>query len=197
MTRTIKRVCIYCASSQQIDSEYLNGAWQLGRELAEQNVTIVYGGGSTGMMGAVANGALSVGGTVIGILPHFMNDLEWGHQGLTELRLVDDMHERKRLMAESADAIIALPGGCGTFEELFEAITWKRLGLYFNPIILVNIRGFFDPCIELLTRCINERFMDERHGLMWTVVERPEQVVQAIQKAPEWDASARSFAALR
>jgi len=149
------------------------------------------------MMGAVANGALSVGGTVIGILPHFMNDLEWGHQGLTELRLVDDMHERKRLMAESADAIIALPGGCGTFEELFEAITWKRLGLYFNPIILVNIRGFFDPCIELLTRCINERFMDERHGLMWTVVERPEQVVQAIQKAPEWDASARSFAALR
>jgi uncharacterized protein (TIGR00730 family) len=145
-------------------------------------------------MGQLADGALAEGGKVIGILPRFMKDLEWGHQGLTELRIVQDLHERKRLMIEGADAVIALPGGCGTLEELFEAITWKRLGLYWNPIVMVNTCDFFRPALELLDRCIQERFMDPRHKAMWTVVRRPEEVISAIQSAPRWSADARGFA---
>src|ERR1019366_7007448 len=123
-------VCVYCASSNRSPEIYLDAAARLGRILAE--------------------GALEAGGKVIGVLPRFMDDLEWGHGALSELRIVADMHERKRVMLELSGAAIALPGGCGTLEELFEAITWKRLGLYFGPVVLVNVGGFFDPCIELL-----------------------------------------------
>ena len=191
---TIQRVCVYCASSRKSHPEYLEAANRLGRMLAQHLVTVVYGGGSLGSMGELANGALSEGGKVIGILPRFMNDLEWGHKSLTELRLVDDLHTRKRLMIEGVDAIIALPGGSGTLEELFEAITWKRLGLYLNPIVMVNTRGFFAPCVELLETCIRERFMDTRHSSMWMIVDKPEDVVHAIKSAPQWHASALNFA---
>ena len=162
--------------------------------LAAEGITIVYGGGSVGSMGALADAALAAGGRLVGILPRFMNDLEWGHKSLTELRLVDDMHHRKRLMIEEADAVVALPGGSGTFEELLEAITWKRLGLYVNPIVIVNVRGFYDPLRALLEGAIAERFMDERHRSMWTFVERPEDVLSAIAAAPDWSAEARAFA---
>ena len=128
------------------------------------------------------------------MLPRFMYDLEWGHPRLTELRLVGDLHERKRLMIEEVDAIVALPGGSGTLEELMEAITWKRLGLHGHPIVLVNVRGFFDPLIALLERCIAERFMDQRHRAMWTVVGSADAVVEAIRKAPPWGPDARRFA---
>lgn len=192
----VQSVCIYCASSRQCDPAYHQAAAQLGRELARNNVTIVYGGGLVGSMGALANAALEHGGRVIGILPQFMHELEWGHTSLTELRVVNDIHERKRLMISEVDAVVALPGGCGTLEELFEAITWKRLGLYSGPIVMVNTLGFFKPCIELLERCIEQRFMDPRHALMWSVVERPDQVLEAIRKAPPWKAENRSFAGL-
>lgn len=162
--------------------------------LAENGITIVYGGGSVGSMGALADAALGAGGQLIGILPKFMNDLEWGHKSLTELRLVDDMHHRKRMMIEESDAIVALPGGSGTFEELLEAITWKRLGLVVSPIVIVNVRGFYDPLRELLDRAIAEKFMDERHRQMWTFVNSPEEVLAAIRAAPEWSAEARAFA---
>ncbi len=145
-------------------------------------------------MGRLADAALREGGQVTGILPVFMDELEWGHGKLTELILVSDMHERKRAMIERADAVVALPGGCGTLEELFEAVAWKRLGLYLGPIALVNVRGFFDPCIGLLERCVADGFMDERHRSMWTVVDKPEDVIHALQNAPEWHANNRSFA---
>ena len=148
-------------------------------------------------MARLAEGALGAGGTAIGIMPRFMVELEWGHKQLTEMVMVDDMRERKRRMLEGADAVVALPGGCGTLEELFEAITWKRLGLYFGPIVLVNVNGFFDSCIELLSRCVDERFMDERHRAMWSVVTEPEAVVEAIHAAPAWTAAARNFAQVR
>ena len=147
-----------------------------------------------GSMGALADAALAAGGRLVGILPKFMNDLEWGHKSLTELRLVDDMHHRKRMMIEESDAIVALPGGSGTFEELLEAITWKRLGLVVSPIVIVNVRGFYDPLRELLDRAIAERFMDERHRQMWTFVDSPEDVLAAIRAAPEWSSDARAFA---
>jgi uncharacterized protein (TIGR00730 family) len=145
-------------------------------------------------MGVLADAALAAGGQLIGILPKFMNDLEWGHKSLTELRLVDDMHHRKRMMIEESDAVVALPGGSGTFEELLEAITWKRLGLYVGPIVIVNVRGFYDPLRQLLENAVTERFMDERHRQMWAFVDRPEDVLGAIRAAPEWSAAARTFA---
>src|SRR5262249_19594441 len=143
---------------------YREAAFRLGAVLAEERVGIVYGGGARGSMGALADGALSKGGRVVGILPRFMAELEWGHPGLTELELVEDMRVRKHMMLARSQAAIALPGGCGTLEELLEAITLKRLGLYLSPIVLVNTRGFFEPLLELLARAINENFMDQRHA---------------------------------
>lgn len=193
----IQSVCVYCSSSNQASAVYLDAAARLGRTLAENGITLVYGGSSLGSMGRLAAAALEAGGKVIGVLPRFMDELEWGHRALTELRVVDDMHERKRVMLELSDAAIALPGGCGTLEELLEAITWKRLGLYFGPVVLVNVNRFFDPCIELLNRCVDERFMDEKHRAMWSVAEDPESVMETLRSAAEWSRDARNFAALR
>jgi uncharacterized protein (TIGR00730 family) len=193
---SIQRVCVYCASSRQCDSRYHAAAEALGQELALSGVAIVYGGGSEGSMGHLADAALAHGGHVIGIIPRFMYELEWAHRNLSELRLVNDLHERKRAMISEVDAVIALPGGCGTLEELFEAITWKRLGLYGGPIVMVNTNGFFAPCLRLLESCIEQRFMDPRHGTMWSVVDEPHQVMSAIRQAPPWPAHNRSFAAL-
>src|SRR5262249_12534908 len=123
-------------------------------------------------------------------------ELEWGHPGLTELELVEDMRIRKHTMLARSQAAIALPGGCGTLEELLEAITLKRLGLYLNPIVLVNTRGFFDPLLELLEHAIREHFMDQRHARMWDVVAQPQQVPAALHGAAAWDAEARAFAAV-
>jgi hypothetical protein len=147
-------------------------------------------------MGALAEGALSEGGKVTGVIPDFMKQLEWAHGNLSELVVVDDIRTRKHLMLSDSDAVVALPGGSGTLEELFEAITLKRLGIYFRPIILVNTKRFFDPLIAVLQRCIDERFMDQRHAEMWTLVPRPEDVVPAILNAPQWDRDARKFAAV-
>ena len=192
----IESVCVYCASSRTSHPEYREVAFRLGAVLAGVGLEVVYGGGARGSMGALADGALSKGGRVVGVLPRFMADLEWGHPGLSELELVEDMRVRKHMMLTRSQGAIALPGGCGTLEELLEAITLKRLGLYLNPILLVNTRGFFDPLIELLARAIEERFMDERHARMWEVVAQPEEVPEALNRASKWDADARSFAAL-
>ncbi len=193
----INKVCVYCASSDYSDTVYLNAAYKLGEILAQESITVVYGGGSAGLMGKLAEGALSKKGTVVGIIPQFMYDLEWGHNGLTDLQIVDGMNERKELMRNGTDAAIALPGGSGTFEELFETITQKRLGVYLSPIIFVNINGFFDTCIDLLDRAISEKFMDERSRNMWTVVNDSSEVVNAIKNSPEWSSEARNFATLR
>lgn len=193
---TQRAVCVYCASSRTSHPQYRQAAFRLGEVLAERGLEIVYGGGARGSMGALADGALGRGGRVVGILPRFMADLEWGHPGLSELALVEDMRVRKHTMLTRSDAAIALPGGSGTLEELLEAITLKRLGLYLNPIVLVNTRDFFDPLLHLLNRAIEERFMDERHGRMWEVVAQPEEVPEALARAAIWGADAREFAAV-
>lgn len=192
----IKRVCVYCASSRQCDPAYHDAAARLGRAVARNKITLVYGGGSVGSMGHLADAALAEGGRVVGVLPRFMYDLEWGHRGLSELLIVNDLHERKRLMIDEVDAVIALPGGCGTLEELFEAITWKRLGLFSGAVVMVNTLGFFADCAALLESCIERRFMDQRHRAMWSLVERPEDVLDAIAAAPPWPAQNRIFAGL-
>jgi uncharacterized protein (TIGR00730 family) len=195
-TKTERSVCVYCASSRSAHADYRAAARRLGEVLAAERITIVYGGGAVGSMGALADGALAAGGQVIGILPRFMADLEWGHKGLTQLELVEDLRTRKHLMLARSDAAIALPGGSGTLEELLEAITLKRLGLYLNPIVLVNTRGFFAPLLELLERAVAEHFMDTRHLQMWQVVETADEVPAALARAPGWSAEARRFAAL-
>lgn len=181
MAGKVRKVCVFCASSRETGGVYLDAAADLGRLLARSGITVVSGGGSTGCMGALAEGALGAGGRVIGVLPRFMKDLEWAHPGLTELRLVEDLHVRKRIMAREADAFVALPGGSGTLEELIEAISWKRLGLYAHPIVMVNVANFFDPLVELLERAIGERFMDPHHRSMWRVVDGAEDVLEAIR----------------
>ena len=196
-TRTLEAsVCVYCASSRSAPAAYREAAGRLGAVLAEHNLAIIYGGGAVGSMGALADGALSRGGRVVGILPRFMAELEWGHRHLTELQLVEDLRTRKHAMLTMSQAAIALPGGSGTLEELLEAITLKRLGLYLNPILLVNTRGFFAPLLELLARSVQEHFMDQRHLMMWQVVDTPEEVPAALASAPPWSAGARSFAAV-
>ena len=194
MSHEIRRVCVYCASSKIADEAYRADARALGALLAGEGVEIVYGGGAVGSMGALADGALSAGGKVVGILPRFMDELEWGHKGLTKLEIVHSMHERKMAMLAEADGAIALPGGCGTYEELLEAITWKRLGIFNQPIVLLNTKGFYDALAHALERCVEERFMNERHREMWSVVPAPGDVLPALRSAPEWDDEARGFA---
>jgi hypothetical protein len=191
---SLRNVTVYCASSGASDPVYREAAHTLGRILAEAGLCVICGGGAVGSMGTLIDGALAAGGHVEGVLPRFMFDLEWAHARLSALHIVDDMHARKRLMVDRADAIVALPGGCGTLEELFEAITWKRLGLLFAPIVLCNTQGFFDPCVELLERCVSERFMAEKHRDIWRVVPRPEDVLECVRTFPAWPRTARTFA---
>lgn len=189
-----RAICVYCASSRQCDAEYHEAARRLGATLADSGYGIVYGGGGGGSMGALADGALARGGRVVGVLPRFMVELEWGHKRLSELHLVDDMRQRKHLMLEHSQGVVALPGGCGTLDELFDTMTLKRLGLYVHPIVIVNTRGFFDPLVELLSKAVSERFMAERHHDMWQVVSEPEEVPAAIRAAPAWTSEAQRFA---
>lgn len=191
------RICVYAASSQQTDAAYREAAFTLGHELARAGCSVVYGGGSAGSMGAIANGALAAGGEVIGILPRFMADLEWGHPGLTHLELVEDMRERKHKLLTDSDAVVALPGGCGTLEELFEAITLKRLGLYFNPIVLLNTKNFYAPLQGFMQQVISERFMNPEHAAMWSLVDTPEEVLPRIRATPKWREDAREYAVVR
>jgi hypothetical protein len=193
---SIRSVCVYCASSTRVDPVYFDAAERLGRVLARNSLTIVYGAGGVGSMGRLADGALAEGGRVIGVIPRFMKQLEWFHRGLSELRLVEDLHDRKRQLIAGADAVVALPGGSGTLDELLEAISLKRLGAFLGPIVLVNTRGFFNPCLELLERCIDQRFMDPRHRSIWQVVDEPEEVMDAFQAAPDWSSDALEFAAI-
>lgn len=195
-SRSGRGVCVYCASSRTSHPQYREAAYRLGAVLAEQGFSVIYGGGAVGSMGALADGALSRGGHVVGIMPRFMAELEWAHRGLAELEVVEDMRMRKHAMLTRSKAAIALPGGSGTLEELLEALTLKRLGLYLNPIVLVNTRGYFDSLVYLLSRAIEERFMDERHALMWEVVSEPEEVPAALMRAPAWGEGARAFAAV-
>lgn len=192
----INSVCVYSASSTKIDEVYFNAARQLGQLLAKRRVRLINGAGSIGLMRSVADAVLENGGEVTGVIPKFMVEQGWHHTGLSKLVEVESMHERKQLMADLSDAVIALPGGCGTLEELLEIITWKQLGLYLNPIVILNTNGFFDPLLDMLTRAIDENFMRRQHGEIWHVATTPEEAVELIYTVPVWDESIRKFAAI-
>lgn len=192
----INSVCVYSASSTKIDEVYFNAARQLGQLLAKRHIRLINGAGSIGLMRSLADAVLENGGEVTGVIPKFMVEQGWHHTGLSKLVEVESMHERKQLMADLSDAVIALPGGCGTLEELLEIITWKQLGLYLNPIVILNTNGFFDPLLDMLTRAIDENFMRRQHGEIWHVATTPEEAVELIYTVPVWDASIRKFAAI-
>ena len=192
----IERVCVFCASSHKVDPKYFDVAEKLALKFVENKITTVYGGGAVGLMGRLADVTMQNNGKVVGIIPQFMMEVEWGHQNITELIQVKDMHERKKKLIENIDAVVVLPGGSGTLEEVMEVITLKRLGKFTKPIIFVNTDGFYDGLFQLFDKMIEERFMREEHRNIWTSVDTPEEIISAIQSAPSWDESAIKIAAV-
>lgn len=190
----IKRVAVYAASSSQVSSEYIDAAAELGRTLAAEGIEIVYGAGKVGLMGALADAALDAGGKVTGVIPQFMVDNGWCREKLTNLIVTSDMHTRKEKIVSLADATIALPGGVGTLEELMEIITWKQLGLYADPIVILNTRGYFNPLKEMLERAVEEKFMREIHRNLWSIADTPRQAADLIRNTPQWDTAISKMA---
>ncbi len=190
----IKRVAVYAASSSQVSSEYIDAAAELGRTLAAEGIEIVYGAGKVGLMGALADAALDAGGKVTGVIPQFMVDNGWCREKLTNLIVTPDMHTRKEKIVSLADATIALPGGVGTLEELMEIITWKQLGLYANPIVILNTRGYFNPLKEMLERAVEEKFMRDIHRNLWSIADTPRHAADLIRNTPQWDTAISKMA---
>jgi uncharacterized protein (TIGR00730 family) len=183
----IKSVCIYCASSSNIDKVYFEAANRLAEILVDNNIKVIFGGGAVGLMGSVADTVLRLGGDITGIMPNFMKEIELQHKGVKDYMFVGGMHERKKKFLELSDALITLPGGCGTFEELMEAITLKRLGIINKPIIILNTKNYYEPLIQMLRNSIQEGFLKEDHNDLWSVVDLPEEILPAIKNAPSWD----------
>lgn len=180
---TIQSVCVYCGSSNHVDEVYKVTAHLVGTAIARQGLRLVYGGGLVGLMGIVANAALAAGGEVIGIIPEHIRTHEVQHTGLTELHVVDSMHTRKSLMAEKADAFVALPGGFGTLEELFEVLTWKQIGLHTKPIVIYNADDFWTPMLGMIDHIISKRFAPDNNRRLFSVINTPETMLAAIRMA--------------
>ncbi len=188
---SLTSVCVFCGASSGNNPVYREAAITLGRTLAQRKLTLVYGGGAVGLMGIVADAVLEAGGEVIGIIPHSLNDLEIGHKGLTRLEVVDGMHARKARMAELADAFIALPGGLGTLEELFEVWTWGQLGYHGKPLGLLEVNGFYSKLTGFLDHLVQENFVREQHREMLQVNESAGDLLDALDAwrptvLPKW-----------
>ncbi len=189
-------IAVYAASSTRLDAAYYEAARAIGHELARRGIGLVNGAGNMGLMAATADACLQDGGTVTGVIPTFMVEQDWHHKGLTRLIETADMHERKHTMAMLSDACIAMPGGCGTLEELMEVITWKQLGIYLKPIVILNLRGYYDHLLQQLEHGIEEHFMGERHRDIWRVATTATEAVELAVSTPLWDPSVRKFAAI-
>jgi hypothetical protein len=157
----LKRICVFCGSSSGVHPVYAQAAQAVGRLLWRRGIELVYGGGNVGLMGMLADACLAEGGRVIGVIPQALVDKEVAHLGLTELRVVSSMHERKAIMADLSDAFVALPGGYGTWEELFEMLTWSQLGIHQKPCGILNVNGYYDPLLELADKAVSEGFLRE------------------------------------
>ncbi len=175
-----RRVCVFCGSRSGAREIYRTEAARFGGVLAARGIGVVYGGSQIGVMGAVANAALEAGGEVIGVIPHGLAAKEVAHHGLTELRIVETMHERKAMMADLSDAFVALPGGCGTFDELFEVITWAQIGLHAKPIGVLDVEGYFQPLRALVASVVKEGFASPEHMDLLAFDDDPERLADAI-----------------
>lgn len=188
------KICVYCASSSKIDNCFFDATEKLAIEFVKENIEIVYGGGATGLMGKLADTIIEHGGKIKGIMPKFMNEVEWAHKGVTDFELTETMHERKAKFLVNIDGVVTLPGGSGTLEELLETISLKRLGLFTKPIVILNTNGYYDSLRQMLQNCVSENFMHEKHLDMWTFVDDPEQVIPALRNSTIWDKAAINFA---
>ena len=192
----IKSIAVYCASSNKVRASFVAAAERLGVLFAEAGKSLIYGDGGIGLMAAVARGALSAGGKVIGVIPQFMVDQGWNNPASTETIVTQTMHERKAIICEMSDAMVALPGAIGTFEELLECLTWKQLGLHHNPVVILNTDGYYDRLLACLDLMVEEQMMRPIHKEMFVVVNQPEEVIPAILNAKEWDPNTRRLAAI-
>lgn len=192
----IQNVCVYCASSTKIASVYFEAAARLGELIGQKKLTLMNGGGKFGLMAATTDAVRANGGEAIGIIPQFMVDHGWDYDKMSQLIVVKGMHERKQMMADRSDAVIALPGGCGTWDELMEIITWKQLGLYVGPIVILNINGYYDLLLAMFDKALKENFMGVRHADLWNVAQTPEEAIDLIYNTPLWDKTYSKFAAI-
>jgi uncharacterized protein (TIGR00730 family) len=176
----VKRVLVFCGSSPGLRPEYVEAATLLGRLLASRDLELVYGGASVGLMGAVADGVLEAGGSAIGVIPNRLVESEIAHAGLTKLHVVETMHDRKALMAELSDAVIALPGGTGTLDELFELFTWSQLGLHRKPLSVLDVAGYWQPLLAFLQHAVQERFLRAEHLATLIVSDVPEELLDRL-----------------
>jgi uncharacterized protein (TIGR00730 family) len=188
------KICVYCASSARVNKSYFEATEKLAKSFVKANIELVYGGGGIGLMGHLADTVIDNGGRIKGIMPKFMNEVEWAHKRVTDFEFTDTIHERKAKFLEDIDGLVTLAGGSGTLEELLEAITLKRLGQFTKPIIILNTNGFYDPLKQMLEKCVSENFMDERHLQMWTFVDEPEQVIDSIKNSTVWHKDSIKFA---
>jgi uncharacterized protein (TIGR00730 family) len=187
-------ICVFASSSSRIDNEYAIAASNLGKLLAEANLEVVYGGGGIGLMGKLADAVIENNGKITGVIPSFMLDEGWDHKSVNEMVITPDMGERKRKMFELADAIVALPGGVGTLEELTEAMTLKQLGLYQGPIIILNTLNFYKSFIDFMDHMVAGHFLRYEHKGMWEVAETVEDVMMMLAKKDGWHLNPRSIA---
>lgn len=194
--RKLSSVAVYCSSSNKVRTSYMDAAERLGVLLAEQHIRLVYGDGGIGLMAAVAYGALSRSGEVVGVIPQFMVEQGWNNPASTRTIVTRTMHERKAAICEMADAMVALPGGIGTFEELLECLTWKQLGLHSKPVVILNTDGYYDRLLACLDYMVSEQMMRPIHREMFTVVSQPEEVIPALLSIPEWDPQTRRLASI-
>jgi uncharacterized protein (TIGR00730 family) len=178
----MKSICVYCGSADNLRPEYLAAASQMGATIARNGLELWYGAGSTGLMGAVADGALQAGGQVVGVIPELFNTPRLAHMGLTRLEVVASMHERKDRLARAADAFVALPGGYGTFEELFEILTWSQIGLHQKPVGLLNVLGYFDPLLAMVEHARREGFIYAEHRALLLHADQPEALLAAVTR---------------
>jgi len=179
----MKRICVFCGSSQGSRPEYRVAAEELGAELVRRKIGLVYGGGNVGLMGVLADAVLRAGGKAVGVIPEHLMEREVGHKGLTKLHVVRSMHERKALMADLSDAFVALPGGFGTLEEFCEVVTWAQLGLHAKPCGILNVLGYYSPLLEMFDHAVQERFLKAENR---SLVLARDSVAELLQALEEW-----------
>lgn len=192
----MKNVCVYCASSSKTDSIYQEAATELGYLLAQNQLTCICGAGFQGLMKTLSDAVMEKNGRVIGVIPRFMYEEGWGNDSLSKLIITETIHERKNQMAALSDAVIALPGGCGTMEELLEIITWKQLGLFNGTIIILNTNNYYDPLLAMLNKAIDENFMRKELADCWKVVSNPNEAIQLVLSTQNKIENSREFAVL-
>ncbi|MEQ8333917.1 TIGR00730 family Rossman fold protein [Nisaea sp.] len=179
-----KSICVFCGSSGRVDEAYRQAATRFGTLVGEKGYDLVYGGGHVGLMGIAADAALAAGASVVGVIPKFLQDYEVGHDGLNELVVTDNMHDRKRIMYERSDAFVILPGGLGTMDETFEVVTWTQLGLSAKPVVLANINGFWDPLVGLIDHLVTTGFAREENRSIIQVANSVDEIFPMVAAAP-------------